>query len=354
MKPLPLLSSSMNWLKMLEDLSFRKLIYGSKCPEKLNYDFNKNGELRHVDTNEPFNFNYNNSLDSNHKRYEALGHLIIEYVYELLEQVCKLQKIYIPIDGADNEPKSFIFLSENALRNCPTLVVLLQDRGVFRAGQWCQKAIIHEGLQYGTQIPFITMALQCSWEVIVLNPNDNYIALKTEKEEFSCVLKSPHVIPKRYNSSPEEHTTYVWDHFISKSTAGNVAFIAHGYGGLVFINLLMQRTVEVMNKVYAVALVDSTHNTVHQTQGNFQIREWIQKHCRKWVSNNKPLDKAVGNSMKMDCPTVSTGTEKHSFAPSSSLHSIFKYLKNEMKVSTKSHFVRSPIATRSRKVMKKT
>ncbi|XP_015278627.1 PREDICTED: putative protein FAM172B [Gekko japonicus] len=343
----------MNWLKMIEDLSFRKLIYGSKCPEKLNYDFNKNGELRHVDTNEPFIFNYSNSRNNNHERYEVLGHLITQYVYEILEQVCKLQKIYIPIDALDSEPKSFIFMSENVLRNCTTLVVLLQDRGVFRAGQWDQKATIHEGLQHGTQIPFITMALQCSWEVIVLNPNDNFLALKTD-EKSSCVLTSSHVISKRHNSSPEEHMTYVWDHFISKSTAGKVAFIAHGYGGLVFINLLMQRTAEVMNKVYAVALVDSTHHTMHQTQGNCQVQEWIQRHCRKWISNNKLLDKAVGHSMKTDCPTVSTGTEKRGFAPSSSLQSIFKYLKNELKISTKAHVIRSPIATRSRRVMKKT
>ncbi|XP_060090549.1 putative protein FAM172B [Heteronotia binoei] len=343
----------MNWLKMNEDLSFRKLIYGSKCPEKLNYDFNKNGELRHVDTDEPFIFNYNNSCDSNHKRYEVLGYLITQYVYELLERVCKLQKIYIPIDALENEPKSFFFMSENVLRNCTTLVVLLQDRGVFHAGQWDQKATIHEGLQHGTQIPFITMALQSSWEVIVLNPNDNFLELKTE-EKSCCVLKSTHVIPKKYNSSPEEHTVYVWDHFISKSTAGKVAFIAHGYGGLVFINLLMQRTSEVMNKVYAVALVDSAHHTMHQTQGNCQVQEWIQKHCRKWVSNNKPLDKAVGHSMNKDCPTVSAGTEKCSLALSSSLQSIFKYLKNELKVSAKAHLIRSPIGTRSRKVIKKT
>ncbi|XP_077198225.1 putative protein ARB2BP [Paroedura picta] len=342
----------MNWLKTIEDLSFKKLRYDSKCPENLNYDFNRNGELRHIDTNEPFIFNYNSSRYSNHERYEVLGHLITQYVYELLEWGCKLQKNYIPIDALDSEPKSFFFMSANVFKNCTTLVVLLQDRGVFRAGQWDQKTIIHEGLQYGTQIPFITMALQCSWEVIVLNPNDNFLDLKTE-EKSCCVLKS-HVIPKRYNSSPEEHTTYVWDHFISRSTASKVAFIAHGYGGLVFINLLMQRTSEVMNKVYAVALVDSTHHTMHQTQGNYQVQGWIRKHCRKWISHSKPLDKAVGHSMKTDCPTVSAGTEKHSLAPSASLQSIFKYLKNELKVSTKPHLIRSPILTRSRKVMKKT
>uniref|UniRef100_A0A8C6XD95 Arb2 domain-containing protein n=1 Tax=Naja naja TaxID=35670 RepID=A0A8C6XD95_NAJNA len=61
---------------MIEDASFRKLINNSECPEKLKYDFNKNGELKHVDTNEPFVFNYQNSY--NHKRYQILGQLHLE------------------------------------------------------------------------------------------------------------------------------------------------------------------------------------------------------------------------------------------------------------------------------------
>ncbi|XP_020640559.3 putative protein ARB2BP [Pogona vitticeps] len=350
----------MNWLQMNEDLSFRKLINGSECPEILKYDFNKNGELRHIETNEPFVFSYQNSYSDNHKRYQILGHLVTQYVYELLEKACKLQKIYIPKDIPKNELCSFFFMSENALKNCSTVVVLLQDQGTFCAGQWGQKVIIHEGLQYGSQIPFIAMALQCSWGVIVLNPNDCFIDLKTEKEclslsekEHSTCPKESCSVPKRDTSSPEEHTIYVWDHFISNATASNVAFIAHGYGGLVFVNLLMQRTSEVMNKVYAVAFIDSTHHTMYQTQGNSQVQAWIWKHCQQWVSSSKPLGRSVGYLVKADCPTVSAGTEKYDLAPSFCLHSVFRCLRNRLKMGSKKCFVRSPIATRSKKITKK-
>uniref|UniRef100_A0A8C8R4N9 Arb2 domain-containing protein n=1 Tax=Pelusios castaneus TaxID=367368 RepID=A0A8C8R4N9_9SAUR len=289
-------------------VSFRKLVESSECPEQLKYDFNKNGELKHLDTNEPFVFNYyKNAHESNHKRYQVLGQLIAQYVYELLERVCKLQKVHIPTDATENEPRSFFFMSDKALTNSSSLIVLLQDRGVFRAGQWGQKTIIHEGLNHGTQIPFI----------------------------------------KRYSSSPEEHTIYIWDHFISKSAAKNVAFIAHGYGGLVFINLLMQRTWEVMNKVYSVALIDSMHHMLHQARNNPQVQEWIQKHCRQWVTNSKPLDRPTGSLLKVDCPSVSAGTEKYSLAPSSTLQAIFKYLKSALKAKNTVAFSRSPIVTRS-------
>eukprot|EP00076_Gallus_gallus_P007046 XP_003640507.1 putative protein FAM172B [Gallus gallus] len=344
------------WLQEGHELSLRKLVEGSDYQEELKYDFNVKGELRHLDTNESFVFNYyKNTHEKNHERYQVLGHMITQYVYELLERVCALQKVYIPSDATEDEPRSFFFMSEKALTSSSSIIVLLQDRGVFRAGQWGRKTIISEGLYHGTQIPFIKMALQRHGGVIVLNPNDNLVDLKTEREKLSfstreespTSLHSCQSIPRQCNSSPEEHTMYVWDHFISKSAAKNVAFIAHGYGGLVFTDLLVQRKWEVMNKVFSVAFIDSMHNIQHQARNDPQIQWWIQKHCREWVSNNKPLGKAVGSLVKVNCPTVSAGTEKYALAPSYCLHSIFKYLNSTLKAKTTTAFTRSPIATRS-------
>uniref|UniRef100_A0A8C9G1I0 Arb2 domain-containing protein n=1 Tax=Pavo cristatus TaxID=9049 RepID=A0A8C9G1I0_PAVCR len=194
----------------------------------------------------------------------------------------------------------------------------------------------------------------CKWNlafraaVIVLNPNDSLIDLKTEREKLSFStreesLTSMHScqwIPRRCSSSPEEHTMY------------NVAFIAHGYGGLVFTDLLMQRKWEVMNKVLSVAFIDSMHNIQHQARNDPQIQWWIQKHCREWVSNNKPLGKAMGSLVKVNCPTVSAGTEKYSLAPSYCLRSIFKYLNRTLKAKATTAITRSPIRTRSTKSKK--
>ncbi|KAM6310285.1 putative protein ARB2BP [Aegotheles albertisi] len=342
------------WLQTQHELSLRKLIEGSAHQEELKYDFNIKGELKHLDTNESFVFNhYKNAHEQNHKRYQALGHWITQYVYELLERVCMLQKVYIPTDATEDEPRSFFFMSKNALTSSSSLIVLLQDCGVFRAGQWGRRATVYEGLEHGTQIPFIKTALQSHRGVVVLNPNDNLVDLKTEKERLSFSItkesstQSVWWIPKRGSRSPEEHTMYVWDHFISKSAAKNVAFIAHGYGGLVFVDLLMQRKWEIMSKVYSVAFIDSMHNTWHQTRSDPQIQEWIQKYCREWVSSSKPLDKAIGSPIKASCPTVSAGTEKYGLAPSSCLHAIFKYLNSTLKAKTTTAMLRSPVATRS-------
>ncbi|XP_012635108.2 putative protein ARB2BP [Microcebus murinus] len=358
------------WLPMTQELSFQKFIEQSDLLEELKYDFNDNAELRHTETQRPFVFNYyKNVLERNSKRYQALGHLLEQYIYELLEKVCKLQKVYIPPE-ADKEPRSFFFMSERALTNYHSvLLVLLQDHGVFRAGQWSQQAIIHHGLQHGSQIPCIQMALQAHYDVIVLNPNDSFMDLNTEKEwngpltqnkniesssqkmtqaeSFLSLKHPPQCIPKRYSNTPEEHMAYIWDYFISKTEGKDVAFIVHGYGGLVFMDLLVSRKWEVMSKVYAVALIDSEHHVGHQLGSDVQLLAWIKHHCREWVTSPKPLDKPEATVLKKEFPTVSAGTEKYNLAPSSSLQSIFKYFKKALKAKATVNFSQMPVVTRS-------
>ncbi|MED6274713.1 hypothetical protein CHARACLAT_019244 [Characodon lateralis] len=41
------------------------------------------------------------------------------------------------------------------------------------------------------------------------------------------------------NSSSEEHVLYVWDQFVFKAAAKNIFIIAHSYGGLSFVELIL-------------------------------------------------------------------------------------------------------------------
>ncbi|XP_044518755.1 cotranscriptional regulator FAM172A isoform X3 [Gracilinanus agilis] len=264
--------------------------------EGFEYAFNEKGQLRHITTGEPFIFNAREDLHRwNQKRYEALGEIITKYVYELLEKDCNLKKISLP-----------------------------------------------EG--YG---------------VIVLNPNENYIEVEKTKsqvqlssdgsdepaekrerkdknfkeakkrrdfyEKYRNPQKEKEMVPLyiRDNGSPEEHLIYVWDHFIIHSAAENTFFVAHSYGGLAFVELMIQREADVKNKVTAVALTDSVHNVWHQEAGK-TIREWMRENCCNWVSSSEPLDTSV-ESMLPDCPRVSAGTERHELTSWKSLPSIFKF-----------------------------
>ncbi|XP_073443659.1 cotranscriptional regulator ARB2A isoform X1 [Dendrobates tinctorius] len=329
--------------------------------EGFEYAFNENGQLRHIKTGEPFIFNYREDLHRwNQKRYEALGEIITKHIYELLEKDCNLDKVYLPKDAADNEPRSFIFMSKDALTNADKMLVLIHGSGVVRAGQWARRLIINEDLNSGTQIPYIKKAMEEGFAVIVLNPNENYIevekskplaqqqspdssdepAEKRERKErilkdnkkrrdFYEKYRNPQKEKEtmqlyiRENGSPEEHALYVWDNFISKSPAENVFFVAHSYGGLAFVELMIQREADVKSKVTAVALTDSVHNVWHQ-EANKTIREWMRENCCNWVSSSEPLDTPV-ESMLPDCPRVSAGTERHELTSWKSFSSIFKF-----------------------------
>ncbi|XP_015705178.1 cotranscriptional regulator FAM172A isoform X1 [Coturnix japonica] len=339
--------------------------------EGFEYSFNEKGQLRHVKTGEPFVFNYREDLHRwNQKRYEALGEIITKHVYRLLEDECHLKKVTLPVDATENEPKSFIFMSEDALTNPDKLLVLIHGNGVVRAGQWARRLIINEDLDSGTQIPYIKKATEEGYGVIVLNPNENYIEVektkaqvqlssdssdepaekrerkdKIQKEtkkrrDFYEKYRNPQKEKEtmqmyiRDNGSPEEHTIYVWDHFISQSAAENVFFVAHSYGGLAFVELMIQREAEVKNKVTAVAFTDSVHNVWHQEAGK-TIREWMRENCCNWVSSSEPLDASV-ESMLPDCPRVSAGTERHELTSWKSFPSIFKFFSEAMEAKNSS------------------
>eukprot|EP00075_Anas_platyrhynchos_P013660 XP_027302913.1 cotranscriptional regulator FAM172A [Anas platyrhynchos] len=296
--------------------------------------------------------------------------IITKYVYGLLEKECHLKKVTLPVDATESEPKSFIFMSEDALTNPDKLLVLIHGSGVVRAGQWARRLIINEDLDSGTQIPYIKRAVEEGYGVIVLNPNENYIEVektkaqvqlssdssdepaekrerkdKIQKEtkkrrDFYEKYRNPQKeketmqIYIRDNGSPEEHAVYVWDHFISQSAAENVFFVAHSYGGLAFVQLMIQREAEVKNKVTAVALTDSVHNVWHQEAGK-TIREWMRENCRNWVSSSEPLDMAV-ESMLPDCPRVSAGTERHELTSWKSFPSIFRFFSEALEAKNSS------------------
>ncbi|XP_030423261.1 cotranscriptional regulator FAM172A isoform X7 [Gopherus evgoodei] len=246
--------------------------------EGFEYAFNEKGQLRHIKTGEPFVFNYREDLHRwNQKRYEALGEIITKYVYELLEKECHLKKVTLP------EGYGVIVLNPNEnyieVEKTKAQVQLSSDS----SDEPAEKRERKDKIQKETK-----------------KRRDFYEKYRNPQKEKETVQ-----LYIRDNGSPEEHAIYVWDHFIAESAAENIFFVAHSYGGLAFVELMIQREADVKNKVTAVALTDSVHNVWHQEAGK-TIREWMRENCCNWVSSSEPLDTSV-ESMLPDCPRVSAG-----------------------------------------------
>ncbi|KAM9102638.1 cotranscriptional regulator ARB2A isoform 7-T13 [Sarcophilus harrisii] len=242
--------------------------------EGFEYAFNEKGQLRHIATGEPFIFNAREDLHRwNQKRYEALGEegygvIVLNPNENYIEVEKTKSQVHLSSDGSD-EP------AEKRERKDKTFKEAKKRRDFY----------------------------------------EKYRNPQKEKEMVPLYIRD--------NGSPEEHLIYVWDHFITHSAAENTFFVAHSYGGLAFVELMIQREADVKNKVTAVALTDSVHNVWHQEAGK-TIREWMRENCCNWVSSSEPLDTSV-ESMLPDCPRVSAGTERHELTSWKSLPSIFKF-----------------------------
>uniref|UniRef100_A0A8B9DGE6 Family with sequence similarity 172 member A n=1 Tax=Anser cygnoides TaxID=8845 RepID=A0A8B9DGE6_ANSCY len=275
--------------------------------EGFEYIFNEKGQLRHAKTGEPFVFNYREDLHRwNQKRYEALGEIITKYVYGLLEKECHLKKVTLP------EGYGVIVLNPNEnyieVEKTKAQVHLSSDSSDEPAEKRERKDKIQKETKKRRDF------------------YEKYRNPQKEKETMQMYIRD--------NGSPEEHAIYVWDHFISQSAAENVFFVAHSYGGLAFVELMIQREAEVKNKVTAVALTDSVHNVWHQEAGK-TIREWMRENCFNWVSSSEPLDTAV-ESMLPDCPRVSAGTERHELTSWKSFPSVFRFFSEALEAKNSS------------------
>ncbi|XP_063137554.1 cotranscriptional regulator ARB2A isoform X17 [Rattus norvegicus] len=242
--------------------------------EGFEYAFNEKGQLRHIKTGEPFVFNYREDLHRwNQKRYEALG----EEGYGVI--VLNPNENYIEVEKQKMHKQSS------------------SDGTDEPAGKRERKDKVSKETKKRRDF------------------YEKYRNPQKEKEMMQLFI--------RENGSPEEHAVYVWDHFIAQAAAENVFFVAHSYGGLAFVELMIQREADVKSKVTAVALTDSVHNVWHQEAGK-SIREWMRENCCNWVSSSEPLDTSV-ESMLPDCPRVSAGTDRHELTSWKSFPSIFKF-----------------------------
>jgi len=282
------------------------------------YEFDSEGVLRD-DNDEAFNFNVRKNHAYNQRRYEALGKVITEEVYNRLEEDCGLEKIYVPEDACESEPRSFIFATPDFYTNEDTLLVLIHGSGVVRAGQWARSIIINKGLKEGSQIPYIETAKKKGWAVIVLNTNLNMAERKDEDGTVS-------LDDVKHSGTAEEHGLYVWQNIISQSKASTILVVAHSFGGVVTARLA-EKTEDFIDRVKAVALTDSVHALRHMDVHKL-VEKFYENNVINWVCAPTPVNSPVKSHLSQrggDCALRSAGVMKHELTSHSAKESVFKW-----------------------------
>ncbi|CAH0382304.1 unnamed protein product [Bemisia tabaci] len=291
------------------------------------YDFNEDGKLRKMDqsgklTDVPYDFNVSSDHTYNQRRYEALGELITEHIYVLLEKE-GLQKLPVPKDSAEEEG-SFIYCTKNALKK-ENLMLLIHGNGVVRVGQWARSLIINESIDSGSMLPYIRKAKELGFGVICFNTNDNWKVLDGKKSSI------------KGSESPEEHAISVWKDYIQPSKAANIALVGHSYGGVVIFNLISHFEQDFMNRVFVVALTDSVH---HQFSNNSHLPSSLQNRIfqisRNWVKSTEPLDAPIRDASDFkDVTRVSAGTPKHEMTSWSCMESLFNFVMERLPLDSR-------------------
>ncbi|CAF4993994.1 unnamed protein product, partial [Rotaria sp. Silwood1] len=285
--------------------------------EKYGYHFKK-GKLVSIETGKPFKFDVFSDQEENQKRYESIGKLIDNAVYELLENTCQLQRVIVPVDAKKGEHTSFIFIS-NDLSTADYLMVIIHGTGVVRAGQWSRKLIINEGLEVGSQLEYIQRARAAGYAIIVTNTNLNSF-------ESPRLLRRSAICSIRGSASAEEHGCYVWEHFIHPSHAKYICIMAHSYGGAVVLEMAHRFLKEFDKRVFAVALTDSPM-TVYGRRVKKNVLKMLKQRTINWVVDTEEVDTDLGED---DCSQIrSAGHRVHEWTSYTAIDAIFDFFTEE-------------------------
>ncbi|XP_038840284.1 cotranscriptional regulator FAM172A homolog [Salvelinus namaycush] len=347
-------------------------------PSIFPYRFTSDGRLCHRVTQEPFMFQRGCDPDATQREDRALCLHVTQHVHSLLEEQLHLIRLYLPSLSKEDylpppplskevhlpppplrkevyrpppslskevylppppEPQGqgdhrvyfsphrgapsqgYVYLSPGALESPATLLVVVQDRGTMRCGLWSWRVAASEGLERGSMIPYVRRVLEEGSSVLLMNPNQG----------------------GGVGETPEEHVHRVWDLLVSRCVSRHVVVVAHGYGGLAFVDLLCRRPQQVVRQVWAAAFLDSSHSLWHQPL-DAAGREWLKTRSRRWVLSSKPLNQPVG-SLKAGCSQMSAGTQSHNVAPSVCMESVFRFFSKTLSPKPPATF---SMVTRSR------
>jgi len=276
-----------------------------KSLAEFGYAFTETGEMRQISSGAPFQFVVKPGDHTyNQKHYEALGEIITEEVYRLLETQAGLERHYL-------NDHSFVFASKD-FQSSDRLLCLIHGSGVVRAGQWTRKLIINNDLDKGTQLPYIREAISLGFGVVVFNTNQNrYTTPQGSRRRVSD------------SADPEEHAATVWQRLIAPSRARHIVIVAHSYGGVVVSSLAQHAKRDFMERVVGVLLTDSVHYSLTKSR---QLNARLIDISKNYVASDMPVGEVI-SSAKNDIRRISAGHTQHEWTSWAAMLNIFADIK---------------------------
>lgn len=284
-----------------------------KVLEQYGYHFNAAGRLVNIKTQEQFKYSVSGKPEIDEEHYQTIAKAVTDHVYNLLEETLLMQRIYIPLDHRHGEPWSFVYATPDIFSSDKILILIGGSEPV-RAGIWSRKAIINDSIDAGSQIPCIKQAMREGYAVLLLNQNQTYVKV----DGLKCEV--------RESETPLKHALYVWDNIVLANTkAHHVAFYVHTAGGVILVQLAIERPDSFRKLVFGMAFCHSRYEETLKHAPK-PVIDLFHKVSQTWIASKKPLDSGK-NLLLSTNKRLSAGDERLEWTAYSCKDSVFAFLR---------------------------
>jgi hypothetical protein len=216
----------------------------------------------------------------------------------------------------DNEvPQCQIYCSRDFFTN-PKCIIIIQGTGAVKVGIWARQVCVNDCIKNGSMIPYIEMALEKKYSLIILNPNERYDDYKDKTkviEEFS---------------SMDKHCKYVYKNIIKNNeNIKEIYIIAHSMGGYCTIEILKENKDDLLSgKIKKIGFTDSVHGMHYKTLDENSL-EILRQITRNYISSDEKVGKLIStyNESYDGVDNYSSGHNKHEYTSAFAILEIFKW-----------------------------
>ena len=275
--------------------------------EKLGYTFDERNVMRKYDPKSGKIDKNTDLIYAKFDNYEELGLHVGQHIVETIVNRFELE-IRPLRDGSKIMCSPFVKKSESPL------MLLINGSIPATMGMWSRELCLKNGLDSGSQIPYISKAKEKGFNLIILNTNNSPVKVDiTDSEVFLSIT-----------FDGTAHAIKVWEDIVSKSKTKQIIIVAHSQGGQITTNLARKYLFDFKERVVAIKFTDSVHGDI-QNEG--EENELANLFKRKSV-NYLRSEKKVGSDMPSRdvIPCKSSGHTQHKWTSHASLDHIFKEL----------------------------
>lgn len=264
-----------------------------------------------------------------------MGDFVALDVASKIEAEFDLTRVMLPLTEDRGQcPATFPILHSKDLLTNPKLIVFVLGAGKVELGQWSRALCINKTLAEGSLIWFLHEAIRVrGCAVLLTNPNVNmYLNASTRRMRR---------IPG--NGSPEDHLYYLFRHFISKTSATEIAIIGHSFGGVSTMTLLgRDDAIDFLlgpeQRLKSITLTDSVHmGAMLSFSLSRATKRFLLKNAINFVRSKDPLGTKYAASAGTQ--RQSAGIDDHAATTYSCRELLWRWVDARM---TKESLVSSP------------